>query len=81
MPVQKFRSVEEMPPVPWCSSLDERCLRRIAKLWSRSFALSAMVYPRGVFKFKSIEEAQQARERVSQENVERRLRERLAQKS
>ncbi len=80
MPVQKFRGVEEMPPVPWCDSLDERCLRRIAKLWSRSSAFSSMVYPRGVFKFRSIEEAQQARERVSQENVDRHLRERVAQK-
>ena len=81
MPIQKFRSVEEMPPVPWCESLDERCLRRIAKLWSRSSAFSSMVYPRGVFKFRSLEEAQKARERVSQENVERRLRERSAPKT
>jgi hypothetical protein len=34
MPVQKFRSVEEMPPIPRCKSLDEECLRRIAALWA-----------------------------------------------
>lgn len=78
MPVRKFRSVEEMPPVPWCESLDDRCLRRIANLWSRSSTFSSMVYPRGVFKFRNLEEAQQARERVAQENVDRLLRERMA---
>jgi hypothetical protein len=81
MPVQKFRRVEDMPPVPWCESLDEECLRRIAKLWSRASAFSAMVYPRGVFKFKSLEEAQQARERVTQENVDRLAKERAGQKA
>jgi hypothetical protein len=76
MPVQKFRSVEDMPPVPWCDPQSEDCLRRIAKLWARSSAFSARVYPRGVFKFRSIEEAQAARERVTQENIDRLQRER-----
>ena len=76
MPVQKFRSVEDMPPVPPCETLDAECLRRIASLWARSSAFSNRVYPRGVFKFRSIEEAQTARERVVQENVDRLRRER-----
>lgn len=79
MPVQKFRSIEDMPPVPWCETLDEACLRRIAKLWARSSAFSPRIYPRGVFKFRSIEEAQEARERVTQENIDRLRREREAQ--
>lgn len=79
MPVQKFRSVEEMPPVDGCESLDEECLRRIAKLWARSSAFSPRIYPRGVFKFRSLEEAQQARERVTQENIDRLRRERGTQ--
>jgi hypothetical protein len=76
MPVKKYRSVEDMPPVPPCETLDEACLRRIAKLWSRSSSFAARIYPRGVFKFRSIEEAQEARERVTQENVDRLRRER-----
>jgi len=79
MPVKKFRSVEEMPPVDWCETVDEECFRRIARLWARSSAFSARVYPRGVFKFRSLEEAQEARERVTQENVARLRREREAQ--
>lgn len=76
MPFQKFRSVEDMPPVPPCETVDEDCLRRIRSLWARTSAWSGMVYPRGVFKFRSIEEAQAARERVTQENVDRLRRER-----
>jgi hypothetical protein len=76
MPVQKFRSIEDMPPVYWCNSGKEECLRRIAKLWARSSAFSARIYPRGVFKFRSIEEAQAARKCVTQENIDRLQRER-----
>ena len=56
--------------------MDADCLRRIAALWARASAWSGMVYPRGVFKFRTIEEAQAARERVTQENVDRIRRER-----
>jgi hypothetical protein len=79
MPIQKFRSVEEMPPVDWCDPQGEEFLRRVSKLWARSSAFSQRIYPRGVFKFRSIEEAQQARERVTQENIDRLRRERAAQ--
>ena len=78
MPIQKFRSIEDMPPVPRCKTLDEECLRRIAGLWEWSTAFGARIYPRGVFKFRSIEEAQAARERVTRENIDRLRREREA---
>ena len=60
MPVQKFRSIEEMNNAPM---LDlgrpdfERFLRHCARYW----AIAPRVYPRGVFKFRTIEEAQNAR--------------------
>jgi hypothetical protein len=76
MPVDKYRSVEDMPPLGRCETLDEEFFQRVAKLWARSSALSARIYPRGVFKFRSIEEAQEARERVTRENIERLRRER-----
>ena len=64
--VQKFRSIEEMnkalvlvresqePPF-------ERFLRHCARYW----AIAPKRYPRGVFKFRSIEEAQEARNKHS----------------
>jgi len=81
MPVQKFRRIEDMPPVPRCKSLDAECLRRIAGLWEWSSAFGARIYPRGVFKFRSIEEAQVARERVTRENIDRLRREHEAAQS
>lgn len=60
MPVQKFRSIEEMnnARVPESRGPDfERFLRHCARYW----AIAPKRYPRGVFKFRTIEEAQHAR--------------------
>lgn len=62
MRVQKFRSIEEMnrAPVgrPTVSDF-ERFLRHCARYW----ALAPKAYPRGVFRFRSVEDAQKARAR------------------
>jgi hypothetical protein len=61
MRVQKFRSIEEMnnAPVRESQSDFERFLRHCA----RYKAISPKRYPQGVFKFRSIEEAQKARDK------------------
>ena len=62
MPVQKFRSIEEMnkAPLPESRGSDfERFLRHCARWW----AIAPKQYPRGVFKFRTIEDAQKAREK------------------
>ena len=62
MPVQKFRSIEEMnkAPVPKSRGADfDRFLRHCA----RYLAIAPRRYPRGVFKFRTIEEAQIARKK------------------
>jgi hypothetical protein len=62
VPVQKFRSIEEMnaaPPLAVASSF-ERFLRHCA----RYRILFPRHYPRGVFRFRSVEEAQAARRRA-----------------
>jgi hypothetical protein len=64
MPVQKFRSIEEMNKAPLPERQTphfERFLRHCARYW----AISPKHYPRGVFKFRSIEEAQEARKKYS----------------
>jgi hypothetical protein len=64
MAVQKFRSIEEMNKVPvleFRTPHFERFLRHCARWW----AIAPKRYPRGVFKFRSIEEAHQAREKHS----------------
>lgn len=58
--VQKFRSGEEMNAAKPAASGDadfERFLRHCARYW----ALSPRVYPRGVFRFRSIDEADRVR--------------------
>jgi hypothetical protein len=63
--VQKFRSIEEMNDArvtPARSSSDfDRFLRHCARWW----ATAPRVYPRGVFKFRSLEDAQRARARYA----------------
>lgn len=69
MTVEKYRSAEEMNAAPAAPRGDEgfeRFLRHCAR-WRR---LAPRAFPRGVFKFASVEEAQQAREQVGLE-VER----------
>ena len=56
MPVQKFRSIEEMnlAPPPQSGPADfDRFLRHCARYWR----IAPRVYPRGVFKFRSVGEA------------------------
>ena len=61
MPVQKFRSIEEMnaapPPQSWPADFD-RFLRHCARYW----AMAPKVYPRGVFKFRTVEDVQHPRD-------------------
>jgi hypothetical protein len=68
MTVQRFRTIEEMsaaaivvPP----GDAFERFARHCARYWM----IAPRAYPRGVFKFRSIAEAQRARERVAAESA------------
>ena len=67
MPVQRFRSVEDMNAARVRSGDDgvERFFRHCARFW----LIAPRVYPRGVFKFRSIEQAQAARSRVMAEQA------------
>jgi len=67
-PVQKFRSIEEMNKAPLPESQEppfERFLRHCARWW----AIAPKHYPRGVFKFRTIEEAQKAREKYTPKHL------------
>ncbi len=60
MPVEKYRSVEEMNRAPvrvLPGNRFDRFIRHCARYWK----LAPRVYPRGVVKFRSAEEAQDAR--------------------
>jgi hypothetical protein len=68
--VQKFRSLDEMARAAVLVSPGDG-FERFARHCARYFAIAPRVYPRGVFRFRTIEEAQAARERVTVDNLRR----------
>ena len=60
MPVQKFRSIEEMARAPVLVRAEDG-FERFLRHCTRMLQLAPRRYPRGVFRFRTIEEAQQAR--------------------
>jgi hypothetical protein len=85
MPVRKYRSIEEMNrDWRWNRAGDPAITRKIRGLWH--FAEAAvqpvgLCIPRGVHKYRSIEEANADRDRWEQERVDRLREFRKASKS
>ena len=70
MAVQRFRTLEEMTAAPVLAPAGEG-FERFARHCARYWAIAPRRYPRGVFRFRSLEEAQAARDRLTSENVTR----------
>ena len=68
--VERFRSIEEMAAAPVVVPPGEG-FERFARQCARYWKVAPRVYPRGVFRFRALAEAQAARERVTDENVTR----------
>jgi hypothetical protein len=68
--VERFRTIEEMAAAPVIVPPGEG-FERFARQCARYWRLAPRVYPRGVFRFRALAEAQAARERVTDENVAR----------
>ncbi len=62
MPVFKYKTFEEAERALWNFHPDESYFRRVAELWDFADKLCPICYPRGIFKYKSIEEANKQRE-------------------
>ena len=69
MPVQKFRDVSNMPPLP--PATPETLVARIEAVWHRAHALFPHRYPEGVHRFRSLEAAQASRLAVQADRVRR----------
>lgn len=81
MPLRKFRSIEEMnrADLSRCRArvekgIDAEYLAGLRRLWATSGRLSAFEFPRGVRKYRSIEEAQADKESLLREHVRNRHR-------
>jgi hypothetical protein len=70
MPVWKYRSIEEMPPA-WSVNRHIPLGRRIRAILSMGPIAGPLEMPRGVKKFRSIEELSADRRRYEQERIAR----------
>lgn len=70
VPLQKFRDQEEARRALWTSSADPGLPRRIRRLWERSRRLCPLGSPRGLRKFRTIEEANQERDEWTRRRVQ-----------
>ena len=70
MPVERYRTGEEMNAAP-LAELRENGFERFLRHCARYRTLAPRVYPRGVVRFRSLEEARQARAEIAKENVRR----------
>ena len=68
--VERFRTIEEMSAAPVVVSPGEG-FERFARQCARYWKFAPRVYPRGVFRFRAIAEAQAARELVTDDNIAR----------
>jgi hypothetical protein len=73
MPVRKFRSIEEMKQPRWLDAGDPSIGGKFRYLWSLAGALNQVRAPRGVHKYRSIEEADANREAREREGIARLL--------
>lgn len=63
MPIYKYKSFEEAEKALWNFKPDQSYFDAVAELWRFANQLSPITYPRGIFKYRSIEEANKDRER------------------
>jgi hypothetical protein len=70
MPIWKYRSIEEMPEA-WVMNRDVPLGRRIRALMSMGRFAEPLRIPRGVAKFRSLEELQADRRKYEQERIDR----------
>jgi len=64
MPIYKYKSFEAAEKALWNLNPDENYLKRVAELWEFANELNPISYPPGIFKFKTIEEANRHREAI-----------------
>ena len=64
MPIFKYKTFDEAEKALWNFSPDEVYYQRVAELWDFANKLFPITYPKGIFKFKNIEEANKHREEL-----------------
>jgi len=64
MPIHKYKTFEDAEKALWNFNPDEKYYEGVAELWKFANELNPISYPKGIFKFRSIEEANRHRESI-----------------
>ena len=80
MPIYKFKSFEAAERALWNFHPDEAYFDRVAELWEFANELNPISYPRGIFKFQNIEQANEHREKFELAHAKKIAAERLVPK-
>ncbi len=70
MPVRKFRSLQEMEDSLWREPGEPELLKAIRSVWSFAARTCPRRFPPGVYKHRSLEEAQRQREIWEEESFQ-----------
>jgi hypothetical protein len=68
MPVRKFRDVSEMEDSLWYERGDPELPRAISRVWNFSARICPLQFPRGVHRYRSIDDANADQERWEEAN-------------
>ena len=71
MPVRKFRGIEDMPDWTWLNPGDPRLVEALQRLHRFAEATVAPRFPPGVYKHRSIEDAERLRQEWADANFAR----------
>ena len=69
MPVYKYKTLEDAEKALWNFEPDESYYERVAKLFEFSQKLNPIRFPKGVFKYKTLEEANRQRDQWVLEHI------------
>jgi hypothetical protein len=62
MPVRRYRSIEEMPDLPWRRPGDPELYQALRTLWTTSRRLAPRRFPPGVYRHASVESMNRQRD-------------------
>jgi hypothetical protein len=71
MPIYKYESLEEAEWALWNFHPDETYFRKVADLWNFANRFLPISYPKGIFKFRSMEEANKHRDQLELEHAKK----------
>ena len=62
MAIEKFKSFEDAERALWCFEPDDEYYKQVAQLWNLANRLCPPNFPRGIFKYRTREEANKQKE-------------------